>query len=221
MFPKILVSGLLLAHLIQASGNGKKTPSGTAQNDSLEVNATVLPDRDAIKQALGSDLGGHYVVVDVQVRPRATKPVAIHLDDFLLRTDKDGERTTPFAPTQIAGRGALVVSQTGGGGAAFGENPGPVWGGYPGSTDRPRRMGGNSPVMGNGGGETSAQATVKSGAGEKEDPLLKVLKEKILPERETDQPTSGLLFFPMEKQKAKDLELIVTTPEGKLNLRFR
>lgn len=221
MFLKSLVSGLLLALLVQAGGSSKKTPSGTAQNDSVEINATVLPDRDAVKQALGSDLGGHYVVLDVRIHPRAAKAVAIHLDDFLLRTDKDGERTTPFVPTQIAGKGALVVSQTGGGGGAFGESPGPVWGGYPGSTDRPRRLGGNSPVIGNGGGETSAQATVKSGAGDKEDPLLKVLKERILPEKETDRPLSGLLFFPMEKQKFKDLELIVTTPEGKLNVRFR
>jgi hypothetical protein len=221
MFVRIFVSGLLLTYLLEGGNTSKKIPSGTAQNDSVEVNATLLPDRDAVKQALGSDLGGHYVVVEVQVHPRGTKPLAIHLDDFLLRTDKDGERTTPFAPTQIAGRGALVVSQTGAGGGAYGENPGPVWGGYPGSTDRPRRMGGNSPVMGNGGGETAAQATVKSGAGDKEDPLVKVLKEKILPEKETGQPVSGLLYFPMEKQKAKDLELIVTTPEGKLNLRFR
>ena len=50
--------------------------------------------------------------------------------------------------------------------------------------------------------------------------MLAVLKEKILPEKETDVPVSGLLYFPMEKQKMKDLELIYTTPEGKLLLRF-
>jgi hypothetical protein len=48
-----------------------------------------------------------------------------------------------------------------------------------------------------------------------------VLKEKILPEKETDAPVSGLLYFPMEKQKLKDLELIYKTPEGKLTLRFK
>ena len=37
--------------------------------------------------------------------------------------------------------------------------------------------------------------------------MLAVLKQKELPETKTDKPVSGLLYFPMEKQKAKDLEL--------------
>ena len=69
-------------------------------------------------------------------------------------------------------------------------------------------------------GATEARATMKSGSKDKADPMLAVLKEKILPEKETDAPVSGLLYFPMEKQKMKDLELIYTTPEGKLLLRF-
>ena len=51
-------------------------------------------------------------------------------------------------------------------------------------------------------------------------PLLKVLNEKIMPEKKSDGPVSGLLYFPMEKQKQKDLELIYNTPDGKLTLRF-
>ena len=51
--------------------------------------------------------------------------------------------------------------------------------------------------------------------------MLDVLKEKILQEKETETAVSGLLYFPMEKQKLKDLELIYTTPEGRLLLRFK
>jgi hypothetical protein len=42
----------------------------------------------------------------------------------------------------------------------------------------------------------------------------------MLPQVDIDTPTSGLLYFPMEKQKLKDLELIVTTPSGKIHIRF-
>jgi hypothetical protein len=120
------------------------------------------------------------VVVALEVAPRFGKQVTIGLDDFVLKTDKDGSRTTPFTPSQIAGRGALVISSTGKG------PPQP-----------------------------------HSGAKEKDNPMLKVLTEKELPETKTDQPASGLLYFPMEKQKPKDLELrYVATPDDKIVMRF-
>jgi hypothetical protein len=78
--------------------------------------------------------------------------------------------------------------------------------------------------MGGGGGSGESgetRTTINSGAKDKVDPILDVLKEKILPEKETDAPVSGLLYFPMEKQKLKDLELIYKTPDGKLTLRFK
>ena len=62
---------------------------------------------------------------------------------------------------------------------------------------------------------------MKSGAKDKPNPLLDVLKQKVLPEKETEAPVSGLLYFPMEKQKLKDLELWYRTPEGKLVLQFK
>jgi len=38
-------------------------------------------------------------------------------------------------------------------------------------------------------------------ATEKENPIKKVLEDKVLPEKKTDQPVSGLLYFAMEKQE--------------------
>jgi hypothetical protein len=199
----------------------KKVPLRSTENDLVEITATALADREAVKQALGSDLGGHYILVDVRVTPKDGNKIKISRDDFLLRTDRDGERTTPFVPSQIAGKGALVISQAGGSGSGMmGEQGGPALGPYPGpGLGPPMRMPGS--VMGGEGGTDSVTATAKSGARDKPNPLLDVLKEKILPEKTTETAVSGLLYFPMEKQKLKDLELIYTTPEGKISLRFK
>jgi hypothetical protein len=197
-----------------------KTPTGSASNKAVEISATLYNGKDAVRQVLGSDLDGYIVVVDVQVTPKTEKPLAIHRDDFLLRSDKDGQRSKPFAPSQIAGSGALVISERGGGSAVMADNPGPVWGGYPG-TGQPRRLGGDSGMIGN-TAETAAEAKMHSGSKDKEDPLLSKLEEKVLPEIETSKPTSGLLYFLMDgKHKDKQLEMYYETPAGKLSLRFR
>src|SRR5207245_9200300 len=43
--------------------------------------------------------------------PKFGSQIDIRRDDFMLKTDKDGERTTPFVASQIAGKGALVVTE--------------------------------------------------------------------------------------------------------------
>ena len=57
--------------------------------------------------------------------------------------------------------------------------------------------------------------------GNKDNPLKKVLDAKVLPENKTDQPASGLLYFPMEQQKLKDLELTYGGRENRISLRFK
>ncbi len=219
MLVRTFTLALMFALLSTAAVKKAKSLPGKSADESAEVTASVILDRESIKEALGSDLNGNFVVVDVRVTPKNGK-LDIRRDDFLLRTDRDGERAHPFSPSQIAGRGALVVSQTGGRGGIMGDSAGPVWGGYPGG-GRPQRMGGDGGGIGN-TSEVSNEARVTSGAKDKESPLMKSLSEKVLPEKQTEEPVSGLLYFPMEpKQKLKDLELIYTTPSGKLNVRFR
>lgn len=197
---RVLAIGVIGILLVWA-GEKKREKSAphSGENDVLELTATAIADPESVRDLLGSDLGGHYILMDVRIVPKEGRKVAIHLDDFLLRTDKDGERTGPFVPSQIAGRGSIVVTQVGTSGSGFGLGPVSV-----GTTDI-----------------KEDRATVKSGATEKPNPLMDVLKQKILPEKETETPVSGLLYFPMEKQKLKDLELIYTTSEGKLRLRFK
>jgi hypothetical protein len=56
---------------------------------------------------------------------------------------------------------------------------------------------------------------------QQENPLKRVLDSKILPEKKTDQPVNGLLYFPMEKQKMKDLEVLYGGKENRITLRFK
>ena len=56
---------------------------------------------------------------------------------------------------------------------------------------------------------------------QKDSPLTKLLEAKVLPETKTDKAVSGLLYFPMEKQKRKDLVLTYGPRENRITLRFK
>jgi hypothetical protein len=219
----IRVAGIALALVCAGAARNKdndKPAETRGENESVTITATVYAKPDAVKEVLGSDLGGHYIVVAVEVTPRFGKEVAINRDDFILKTDKDGERSAPFAPSQIAGRGAMVIHQTGGsGGTGMHDNDGPIIGGLPGTFGQPRRLGGDG--VGSAGAPAGADAKTRTGSHEKEDPILAVLKEKELPETKTDKSVSGLLYFPLEKQKIKDLELRYAATGDKITMRFR
>jgi hypothetical protein len=208
------------AALLSAADKGPAVSQ--AANDDLALTATVYTGKDAVKEQLGSDLGGYFILVKVDLTPKGGKPIAISRDDFLLRSYKDGQKSQPFAPAQIAGRGALVVSSTGSGGMGA-DQGGPVWGPGPGMGGPPRRLPGQDGGFGSTTADTSsAQATVSTGGMQKEDPILAVLKEKILPEKKTAEPVSGLLYFSLEgKHKPKDLVLQYNGPAGKLKLTFK
>ena len=221
MGARIAGLAMVLAATLAGGKNDPAKPAETrGENESVVITAKVYAHPEGVKELLGSDLEGHYIVVAVEVAPRFGKVVEISRDDFVLKTDKDGEKSTPFAPSQIAGRGSLVIRQTAGGSGAtpLHDNDGPILGGSPGLGARPRRLGGDG--VGSGGDPESAQAKAHSGASEKENPLLKVLKEKVLPETKTDKPVSGLLYFPMEKQKVKQLELRYDMTGDKIVMRF-
>jgi hypothetical protein len=201
----------------------KPPPAGRGETETVELTATLFHNREALRELLGTDLDGHYIVVRAQVRSRFGREIEVLRDDFVLRTDKDGERSTPFAASQVAGRGALVISHSsrGDGGGIMGESGGPIWGGAPGSTDRPQRIGGNQGTIGGGLGGGESKGTFERGTKDDVPPLEKLLDEKILPEGKTEKSFSGLLYFPLGKQKVKDLELIYTAHDGKISLRFR
>ncbi len=222
LFP--LLAGALATGLLAAAD--KKLPIEQTSNDLVDIAATVIIDKDQIKQEFGSDLGGDIVVVRVTVRPVSDKPIQVSLDDFMLISGKDGQRAQPYSPSQIAGDSTLVVTPQGtkNGGGLGSNNNGPRWGGIPGTGSRPQQLPGN----GGGIGSTTAETTtvdskVEASVSDKPNPLLAILKEKVLPEKEITQPISGLLYFQIVggKLKPKDLELHYKGPAGRLSLRFR
>jgi hypothetical protein len=211
MFSRILI--FVLAASLVWSAAKKITGSGRGENQDLILNVTVYGDPESVKEIVGDDLGGHYVVAQVNVQPKYGKEIVIDRDDFILRTDANGERTGPLAPNQIAGKNALVLTQTK---ESLGQN------------SEPRRgwsIGGGMIGTGNGGSGRGAEAKEGKAAtmeqGDKENPLKKVLEQKMLPEGKLEKPVSGLLYFPLEGQKLKHLELIYGAKETRVSMRFK
>ena len=185
--------------LLAAAANKKVAGSAMGENQDLILHVTLYLDAESVNQVVGADLGGHFVVAEVKVDPKYGKEIRIDRDDFVLRTDKDGEKATPFAPSEIAGSAALVLKSQ-----RIGGNEGSIL------------YGGVAPNVN--GGAVYKEGTKSPAAAVEE----KTLTDKVLPEKKTDQPVSGLLYFSMEKQKLKDLELTYGPPgENRITLRFK
>jgi len=202
----------------------KKLPIERTSNEFVEIAGTLL-DKDEIVKTFGSDLGGNIVVMRVTVRPLTEKPVRIDFDDFFLLDTGAGQRSAPYEPSQIAGNSVLIVTPTGTRSGIGGNPRGPVWGGIPGTMGRPQQLPGNGGGVGNTGGEATTNETkVDTDANkDKPNPLLSALKEKVLPQKEVTDNTTGLLYFQIEgkKLKPKDLELHYKTPSGRIAMRFQ
>jgi hypothetical protein len=204
---------IALLPLATLAAADKKLPIETTSNELVEITATPLLDKDQLHQELGADVGPGIVVVKVQIRPVSDKPVKIDHDDFLLFSEKDGQRSQPYEPSQIAGTSSLIVTPTG---THSGHGAQPSWGigGF--------GIGGGGSA-GSSGPAVATEAKVEGAStDDKANPLLALLKAKILPEKETTETVSGLLYFQIDgKVKTKDLEMRYKTPAGKLSIRFR
>ena len=201
---------LAFVALLPLTAAKKNVATSKAENQDLILTVTMHIDPADIKEIIGDDLGGHYIVAEVNVEPRFTKDVVVDHDDFVLRTDKDGERSRPYAPSQIAGSGALIVAHVQGQGAGS-----PGWQ----NTQVPVVRGGGASVPPPGADTDTPKPAAE--ADKKESPLKKTLQSKVLPEGKTNQPIRGLLYFPLEKQKMKDLELVYGEQDNKIRLRFK
>jgi hypothetical protein len=196
----------LLAALVPAAD--RKLPLEETTNDLLTITATAVLDRDQIKQELGYDLGPEIGVVRVTLHTVSDKPIQVSHDDFLLVSSKDGARSQPYEPGQIAGADSLIVTPNGTKQSAS-RRPGLMIGG----------LGGG---IGTGGATATPDVKVQASHDDTTNPLLAVLAAKILPEKEITDTISGLLYFQVVgKVKPKDLELHYKGPAGTLALRFR
>lgn len=146
---------------------------------------------EEVKQMFGSDFDKNYTVLEVTVEPRGDKPYVVSLNDFILRSESSLEHSGPMAAGQIAGTGKVVVQRTYGNRA---------------NVDSPRPLAGTKLEM-----KDDAKAN----------PAFDELKKRILVEKNITAPESGLLFFPLPKEKPKNLVLSYTSPAGKLRMTFK
>ncbi|HZU25192.1 MAG TPA: hypothetical protein VFA04_06695 [Bryobacteraceae bacterium] len=213
---RVFFAPALLVIAVTVTAADTELPLGRSSNDKVEIQADLLLDKDQIRAAVGpnipgADLGGSYVGVRVTVRPLSDAPVKIWREDFTMLSNKDGQRSTAFEPTQIAGSGKMVIKMVQGDTVGTGVDHRPVFSAGP--------IG-----VGVGGGEsgTTAAPEMKDDTKNRDNPLLAALREKMLPDKAVTQPTTGLLFFEIDgKVKPKNLELFYKTEEGdKLGLRF-
>ncbi len=222
---------LVLAFLagVLATAADKTEWRGRASDAKVALDARLYIDRDEMKALLGHDPGPSIVIVEVTVTPAAGTKLALDREDFLLRSDRDGQRSRPLEPTQIAGSAVMVLSSRGGTqGTGMAEERRVPWGvpGIPGGspTGVPPRglpMPGQSPNVGSATADTSEAVASVEEREKKANPLLDALSEKILPDGELDKPASGLLYFLIEgKVRAKDLELVYRKAPPRLSIRF-
>jgi hypothetical protein len=202
-----LIALLLLPALTLPAAKKNTVATARGENEDVVVTATLHLDPEDVKEMIGDDLGGHYIVAEIKFEPKYGKDLVLDRDDFLLRTDKDGEKATPYSGSQIAGKGALIIG-------TVDKNQGvasPGWTGI------------KAPVVKGGGASKpkDGEPAAKSPADASDTGLQKALDSRILPEGKTDKTVSGLLYFPMEKQKMKDLELYYGDKEHRISMRFK
>jgi hypothetical protein len=211
-----------LAGLAQAGDPEKYTrpADATFSNDNVEMAATAILDPATIRQVLGTELGRGYCLVKVVVTPKTEDKLRVDLDDFTLLSYKDGQRSQPFQPSQIAGSATMVVStRSVAGGGTTSENNGPIWGGLGGGM--PQRMPGSGGGIGNTASETEAQAKIEKGDKKPKSPLMVALEKNLFQSGEFAEPRTGYLYFPLEgKQKSKELALLYKGQAGRFTMAF-
>jgi len=200
-----------------------KRPPGTFENDRIAIESVVYFDKVSVKQKIGSDFDGSVAVVEITISPRGGEALDVEREDWTLFSNKDAQKAPAYHPSQLAGQGALLLTQRGAGGGVMSQpNPtGPIIGGVPGTGGRPRQIN-----DGGGGFGNSRQVVVENKVEEagdyKENPVLKTLREKELPFGKTLKPVKGLLYFSLDgKHKQKDLELWYRGPAGKFVVSYK
>jgi hypothetical protein len=183
-----------------------------ASNEQVDIVASIVLDEDSVKQKIGADPGKGIVLLEVKVIPKTDQAVQVSPDDFILLAHDDGERSKPFAPEELAGQGAMVISHT---------------------TEKVKKTGssigfGGVMMGGGGGGNTSPGNPIPKTTNTRMDEknkgdaqLLQALKAKQFPTREAKDEVTGYLYFPLDgKHKLKNLAVLYRGPAGKLDLEF-
>jgi hypothetical protein len=204
---------IFLAALLSPAAPKRTVVTAHGENQDIILTVTVYTTPADVKDLLGTDLEGHYIAADVKVEPKYGKDIVISHDDFVLRDMEAVEKSTPFEPSQIAGKAALIIVRNENG---TGNQPArPTFGGGIGG------LGGGSGSGSGNNGPTNVKAKMQNADEPKDTALEKLLTDKMLPEKKTDQATGGLLYFALEKVKVKNLQLDYGGKENRITLRFK
>jgi hypothetical protein len=182
---------ITLLFIAAIAAHAANPPTGHASDQSVEVSAMFL-DAAAVKQAAGSDFNNAYTVVEVTVTPKGDKPIDVEPDDFLLRISSSSDSSGPMAASQIYVAGNALVLHS------EKETIGIT------QTD-PRYSG----------------VSIAHGSGSADNEAIDALQKKMLQPGKTSAPVTGLLFFPLAKKRARDLDLVYSSPTGKVHISFR
>jgi hypothetical protein len=189
------------------------SPDTSAGNEQIDLVATIFLTEEEATQKLGMDPGPDIAILQVRVIPKTDAPVQVAADDFILLAHNDGERTKPFTPSEIAGKGALIVTN-----AADQKQS---------KDKKTTTTGGLGGVMMEGGSASPgnpkvvALQTKVDDKNEGNPKLLEALKAKQLPDKEIKEPLEGLLYFRLSgKHKLKDMAVLYRGPAGRLDLEF-
>jgi hypothetical protein len=192
-FPGLVAAAVLICPVLicETLTAGEKKAPRGRAEDDGVAITATVVSPEQVKQMFGTDFDNDYTVLNVTVAPKGGKPYAVRLDDFILRSESSLDHSGPLAAGQIAGAGAVVVERS------YGNRPGP---------DSPRPLDGTKLHV-----QDDATA----------DPAFAALKKNILIEKSTTEPESGLLFFPLSKEKPKNLVLSYKSAVSRLRLTFK
>jgi hypothetical protein len=204
----ISFTAVLLAATLAFGAKKVTSPTTTAANEKVDLEATIILEGDEVRQALGADPGKGIVLLKTRVTPKVDTPMYISPDDFVLLASDDGQRRKPFSPAEIAGAGAMQVTTT------------------KGAQKKTSGLGGMGGMIGMGGSSpgNTPPVTVQAKMDEKkagDAKLLETLTAKGFPTATTIEPVEGYLYFSLDgKHKLKNLEVLYRGSAGKLNLSF-
>ena len=189
----------------------------------MEVKARLVRDREEMKQLVGSDLDGDFILVEMDVKPLYGAKIELKRDHFLLRTYRNNDTSTAQSPDRIAGDAELVLGkgETVTVGIYSQETNGIPVGGAPGTGTRPRRIGGGDNMAG-GGIKTNGKGEVNQRNKESDGSVLARLQKNELPLGEVDDIVHGYLYFQLSPQeKPKNLTLNYHGPAGEFQILFK
>jgi hypothetical protein len=208
----VLLSTLCLSACLVFAAKKVVSPSTSASNEQVDIVATIFLSEDEVTQKLGGeDAGPGIVLLDLQVTPKTDTPLRMTPDDFTLLAHDDGQRTQPFDPSELAGRGALVESVKTGSTSKTGVGVG--FGGIFGGAGSGASPGNPRPQTVNSKMDTKSEGNPN---------LLKALKKRQFRATESIEPVQGYLYFRLDgKHKLKNLTVLYRGAAGKLDLEFQ